>query len=94
MTIAAELPKRVSRLDLSGAFIRRTDLSNANLEGANLSGADCTNVLFRGANFLDAKLDGAILRGADLSEARNLTRQQIERAIIDESTTLPDYLRD
>lgn len=93
MTFVAELPKRAFKLDLSGAFIRRTDLSNANLEGANLSGADCSNVSFRGANMLDANLDGAILRGADLSEARNLTRQQIERAIVDELTILPTYLR-
>ena len=80
-------------LDLSGTFIRRTDLSGANLEKANLSNADCTNVNFRGANFKDADLTGTILMGADLSGALNLTREQLERAIVDESTTLPDYVR-
>jgi uncharacterized protein YjbI with pentapeptide repeats len=72
------------RIDLSGAFIRRTDLS-----GANLSRADCKNAIFRGANFRDAKLDGTILKGADLSGARNLTRAQIASAVIDEFTILP-----
>lgn len=79
-------------LDISGAFIRRTDLSNANLARANLSGADCTGVSFRGANFKDAKLDGTILVGADLTGAKNLTVDQVRSAIFDESTILPDYL--
>lgn len=61
--------------------------------GANLSKADCTNAIFRGADFKDAILDGTILKGADLSGALNLTREQIERAIIDENTVLPERLR-
>ena len=80
-------------LDLSGTFIRRTDLSGANLEKANPSNADCSNVNFRGANFKDADLTGTILRGADLSGALNLTPEQLKRAIVDGSTTLPDYVR-
>lgn len=80
-------------LDLSGTFIRRTDLSGTNLENANFAKADCTNVNFRGANFRNANLDGTILRGADLRGARNLTRQQLARAILDEATLLPDGLR-
>lgn len=79
-------------LDLSGTFIRRTDLSNANLERADLSHADCTNAIFRGANFKDAILDGTILRGADLTGALNLTSEQISKAVIDKATKLPAYL--
>jgi uncharacterized protein YjbI with pentapeptide repeats len=82
-----------ARVDLSGAFIRRTDLSYANLEGANFSSADCTNANFRGANLKNAILDHAILRGADLTDVKNLTREQLGKAIIDETTMLPDYLR-
>src|ERR1019366_3704241 len=98
MSPAVETRKREAfKIDLGGAFIRRTDLSGANLEGANLSGADCTNVNFRGANLHDAILDdaildGAILKGADLTDVRNLTRSQIARAIIDERTLLPSHL--
>ena len=80
-------------VDIHGAFVRRTDLSGANLERANLSHADATNANFRGANFKDANLTGTILRGADLREARNLTWEQLESAIIDEATLLPDYLQ-
>ncbi|MFO1123886.1 MAG: pentapeptide repeat-containing protein [Methylocystis sp.] len=90
MTAAIRTERRDTfKIDLSGAFIRRTDLSNANLKGANLSGADCANVNFRGANLQDAILDGTNLRGADLTGARNLTRSQLQRAIIDDQTILP-----
>jgi uncharacterized protein YjbI with pentapeptide repeats len=84
---------RPLRIELSRTFIRRTDLSDANLEGANLSCADCQNTLFRPVNFKNANLEGTILRGADLSDALNLTREQLTRAIIDEATILPAYLR-
>ncbi|MGH6885979.1 MAG: pentapeptide repeat-containing protein [Geminicoccales bacterium] len=80
-------------VDIHGAFVRRTDLSHANLERANLSYADATNANLRGANFKDANLQGTILRGADLREAKNLTREQLSAAIIDETTLLPDYLK-
>ena len=77
------------RLDLHGAYVPSTVLSNTNLESANLSGADFTSAIFRGANFKNANLTGTILRGADLTDARNLTREQIAVAIIDERTKLP-----
>jgi uncharacterized protein YjbI with pentapeptide repeats len=80
------------RLDVRGAFLRRTDLSFASLVGANLSGADFTNAILCGADFKDAILDGTILRGADLTNAKNLTLDQLERAIVDETTKLPTGL--
>jgi uncharacterized protein YjbI with pentapeptide repeats len=80
-------------LDLAGAFIRRVDLSGAILVGADFSGADCTNANFRGADFEGAILEGTILKGADLTGARNLTKQQILSAIIDDFTLLPPGLR-
>lgn len=78
------------KFDVQGAFLRRTNLSNANLEGANLQGADFSNALLRGANLKDASLEGTILKGADLSGARNVTLSQLRRAILDESTLLPE----
>jgi uncharacterized protein YjbI with pentapeptide repeats len=77
------------RLDLHGAYLRSTDLSYTTLVDANLSGADFTNANFRGANFENANLAGTILRGADLTDATNLTEQQLAAAIIDEHTKLP-----
>jgi len=80
------------RLDIHGAFVRRTVLDGANLSNANLSGADATNASFRGANFQDANLQGTILEGADLTDAKNLTVEQLEQAVIDEHTKLPPDL--
>jgi uncharacterized protein YjbI with pentapeptide repeats len=77
--------QRPLRIDLSRTFIRRTE--------ANLSYADCQNAIFRSVNFKNANLEGTNLKGADLSDARNLTREQLEKAIIDETTILPAYLR-
>jgi uncharacterized protein YjbI with pentapeptide repeats len=77
-------------LDVRGAYLRRTDLSFANLQRANLSQADFANASFRGADFKDAVLDETILRGADLTGAKNLTLAQLTRAIIDETTKLPE----
>lgn len=84
-------------VDLSGAFIKRanlrdTDLTRANLSGANLSGADFSHAILREADFAGAIMDGTILIGADLRGAKNLTKTQIEKSVIDETTRLPDDL--
>ena len=80
------------RLDVRGAFLRRTDLSFANLERANLSGADFSHATLRSSDFKDANLDGTILKGADLTDAKNLTPSQLSRAILDKTTKLPENL--
>src|SRR5262245_22622420 len=82
----------VRTLDLHGAFVRRTDLSGASLRGANMTGTDATNATLRDADFEGAILNGTILRGADLSGAKNLTIEQLSRAIIDSRTILPAYI--
>jgi uncharacterized protein YjbI with pentapeptide repeats len=79
-------------IDLSGTYIRRTNLTGVNLQNADLSGADCSNAIFRGANLTNANLRGTILKGADLSEVVGLTAQQLAFAIVDKNTVLPDYL--
>ena len=84
-----EQPRRSFRLDLHGAYLRGTNLARANLENANLSKADFSNADFRGANLKNTNLRGTILRGADLTDAANLTREQLGAAIIDEQTKLP-----
>jgi uncharacterized protein YjbI with pentapeptide repeats len=79
-------------LDIHGAFVRRTDLSDTSLRGANLAGADATNAIFRNVDFEGALLTGTILRGADLTGAKNLTVGQLSTAIIDDRTVLPGYI--
>ena len=83
-------PGKDFRIDLHGAFLRRTDLSSASLKRANLTGADFTNAIFRGADFEGAILDGTILKGADLTGAKNLTLPQLRRALLDSTTKLPE----
>ena len=55
--------------DLSGADLRRENLSRAMLPGANLSGADLRRAMLPGAYLKYANLTGADLRRADLSRA-------------------------
>ena len=82
------------RLDVHGAYLRRTDFSFANLEDANLSSADFSEASFRGANFKNANLTGTILRGADLTDATNLTPAQLAVAVIDDRIRLPALAND
>jgi len=86
--------RRLPPLDLHGAFLRRVDLSKTDLKHGNFAGTDFTGANLSGANLKDANLEGTILKGADLRGAKNLTREQLAKAIIDETTRLPDDLDD
>ena len=57
------------RANLSGADLRRADLSEANLSGADLRRADLSDANLRGANLRRANLSEADLRGANLRRA-------------------------
>ncbi len=63
---------------------READLSRTDLQGADL----------RRANLRKANLQGSYLRGADLTKAKNLTREQLDKACGDDKTKLPDDLAD
>lgn len=90
--MALERDRQVPPLDLHGAYLQRTDFSHTDFELGNLAGADFTQASLRGSNFRGAVLAGTILRGADLSDADNLTPEQLAQAVIDETTKLPAYL--
>ncbi len=86
------------RADLLVADMRTAKLRRANLGGANLQRTDLSKTDLRGANLKYANLKNAILnrtklQGADLTSARNLSQEQIDKAIVDEHTKFPDYLR-
>ena len=68
----------LSNINLQGAFLQLANLQGANLGGANLQGAK-----------LYADLRGADLQDADLRGARDLTQEQLNAAIGDDSTVLP-----
>jgi hypothetical protein len=77
----------LSDAKLNDARLARTDMRGADLTGANLSNANLENAQLEGAN-----LSGAILYGADLRSAQGLTQAQIDSAIVDGSTKLPQDL--
>ena len=75
--------------DLEDVFLLGTHLEGALLIFANLKGAHMRYAYLEGADLSEADL-----RGADLTNAVGLTREQIESAITDETTVLPDYLKE
>ncbi len=96
-----------SMLNLSRARYFGTNLSGANLycmfmggspfvgvdfSNASLVGMSLRNGEFIHANFSNTDLEKTDFHGADLSQARNLTQEQINLARGDESTKLPDGL--
>lgn len=73
--------------DLSGRDLRRAGLRGAFLTGANLTGADLGLADLLGAEMLNTNLSGA-----DLSTSLFLTQYQVNGAIGDAATRLPDTL--
>jgi hypothetical protein len=78
--------------DLMGKDLRRARLRNASLRGAYLIGADLRGVDLGTADLLGADLRAADVRGTDLGECLFLTPPQLEAAIGDRTTTIPDAL--
>ena len=76
--------------DLSRADLRCANLALANLKGADLRGADLRGANLVGARLIGVDLTGADVSGADLSMAEDLTLEQFEETVGDESTRLPD----
>jgi len=84
--------------NLSGATLEDADLLGAYLSGANLRGVNLDKADLRSAHLEDADLKKADLWEADLSNAKlqgtkNLTQNQIEQAVGNEWTELPDSLQ-
>jgi len=97
----AALPgAKLRRSRLSGANLRRAqvtvvDFRSADLTGADLTGADLRESLGAGATLERASLESAELFGCRLSSvnlrgAKGISARQLEEAILDELTLLPD----
>lgn len=85
--------------DLWGAELHETDLKGAHLDGAHLvrahlHGVDLVRADLGGANLGGANLLAANLRGMDLRRVDGLTQKQIASATTDETTQLPDDLKE
>lgn len=88
----------LSEAYLVGAHLIRTNLKNADLNGSQLKRArffraNLEGAYFELANLQGAKLRGANLKGADLTAVIGLTKDQLDGAILDEGTILPEYLQ-
>lgn len=91
---------------LSEAFVTGADLTGAHLDKANLSGAqlrfgtlltgarlrlaNLTSAHLEGADLSDADLEGAILSDADLGGVQGLSQEQLDGAVGNMNTKLPD----
>lgn len=78
--------------DLIGKDLRRADLSGANLRGARLVGADLSGADLTMADLTGADLRAANLAGADLGASIFLTQAQVDSALGDQGTSLPEPL--
>ncbi len=88
----------LGRANLSEASLWKADLEGAylwkaNLEGANLTEANLEQANLEGSNLKGANLHQTNLINADLRKVIGLTRQQLSKAICDDTTQLPDYLK-
>jgi hypothetical protein len=80
----------LARRDLAGADLRGARLPGADLRGALLIGADLRGADLREADVIGADLRAADLRGTDLTGALFLTRGQVQSAVGDPATRIPD----
>ncbi|WP_046215192.1 pentapeptide repeat-containing protein [Paenibacillus wulumuqiensis] len=90
---ASGQPRNYERgADLVGKNLRSANLIGTNLRGAYLIAADLRQADLRGADMIGADLRDTDLRGTDLRETLFLTQSQINAAIGDMNTILPDAL--
>ncbi len=80
------------KANLSNSNFRNADLFDSDFSGANLKGADFKKAKFNKTNLEGADLSNAMLKGTDLSNAVGLTQAQIDLALTDSRTILPNYL--
>jgi uncharacterized protein YjbI with pentapeptide repeats len=83
----------LSNADLTDAYLFRADLTDAYLFRADLTDAYLTDAYLTGADLTDAYLTDADLTNADLQSAIGLTQSQVDDAIGNPLTQLPDDLQ-
>ncbi|MEH2151656.1 pentapeptide repeat-containing protein [Nostoc sp.] len=83
----------LEEVNLEGSNLQDANLIGSNLQKAKLAGANLESVLLSTANLQEANLQEANLCGANLSGSENVEPQQIEQAIGDRTTILPENLK-
>jgi uncharacterized protein YjbI with pentapeptide repeats len=77
--------------DLSSANLRDAELLNADLQGANLNGANLYRAYLYQANLTSATLENANLSDATLERVKGLTKEQLSKAILCNTTLPPEF---
>ena len=72
--------------DLFRAWLTGADLTEADLSATNLTEADLRGAILTGANLQVADLNNTVLIGADLRGVHNLSMEQVQHAIYDDTT--------
>ena len=86
---------RFQEANLQSANLKNADLSGAGMLEANLQYADLENANLGGAQFNeDALFNQTNLKRANLTGTTGLSSSQINLAITDKQTRLPDYLEE
>lgn len=78
---------------LMDAIFKDSSLKGAKFTIANLTNTDFSGANLNNATFLNSIFKRTVIRGANLKNALYLTQPQIEEAIGDNTTILPDSLR-
>ena len=84
---------KLNRADLSAASLVDADLRRANLTGADLSGADLSTADFTGATIRNARFNSANISGAVLIDTVGLEQKQLDEALGDSDTAVPEQFR-
>ncbi|WP_449621954.1 pentapeptide repeat-containing protein [Robertmurraya sp. Marseille-Q9965] len=91
--VRAKVKNKNSKKDLIGAKLRGAKLRGSNFRGAWLIAADLRESDMSMSDFIGADLRDADLRGANLTGSIFLTQVQVNSAIGDINTKLPDPLK-
>ncbi|MHC5599078.1 MAG: pentapeptide repeat-containing protein [Nostoc sp.] len=83
----------LEEVNFEGCNLQDANLIGTNLQRAKLAGANLQSVLLSTANLQEADLQEANLCGANLSGSENLELPQIQQAIGDRTTILPENLK-
>ena len=86
-----EKTQKVSN-DFSGQDLSGRNFSGKNLVDYDFSGANLYQASFQNANLKNTVFDGADIRGANFIGSKSLQSYQLEHALMDKNTKIPDSL--
>lgn len=78
--------------DFSGKNLFRNNFNGKNLTDFDFSGADLRKASFQNANLKNTNFDGADIRGANFLGSKSLQSYQLENALMDKTTKIPDAI--